>query len=259
MTNYILSSLLLLLAASAIVIESAERACGNSEPPIGAGVVASPNYPQNYDNNANCVHLLQADQTSPGAIIQLSFGPFATEECCDLLYIYDGPSVRSPLIRRISGAIIGKRIFFSTQPYMTLNFVSDQTTTMAGFTANYSTAMLPSKPAECPNSLGYPINMGTVTSPSYPAMYSNDQDCLYFLEASANRTLRLTFTNYSVEDLYDFVTVYNGPSTVSPVLGNSSSTRPCNPCNSSQQFMTIRFKSDSSIVAAGFSANYVMV
>ncbi len=99
MTNCILF-FLLLLAASAGVTDSAERACGNGEPPIGSGVVTSPNYPQNYDNSANCVYVLQANQSTPGAIIQLTFTAFVTEECCDLLYLYDGPSIRSPLVRR---------------------------------------------------------------------------------------------------------------------------------------------------------------
>jgi len=145
MTKFILTALLLLTASA--VVDSAERACGNSEPDIGAGVVTSPNYPQNYDNNANCVTLLQANTSTPGAIIMLTFGPFTTEECCDMAYLYDGPSIRSPLITRLSGSITGKRIFLSTQPYMTVYFVSDSSTTMAGFNATYETAILPSKTA----------------------------------------------------------------------------------------------------------------
>jgi hypothetical protein len=63
--------------------------------PISNGDVYSPNYPQDYINNANCIYFLQ---TTVENVLSIVFDVFNTEECCDHLDIFDGPSVISPLI-----------------------------------------------------------------------------------------------------------------------------------------------------------------
>jgi len=157
---------ILVAIASSIIFIVSTFACDNSDYPIGAGFISSPNYPSNYDNNAGCLYFLQADQlnttpagpsdnstwpsdnstwpfdntTWPGddnstwptgsfdnttwpsddnstwpydnyttviggggiGVVQLIFSDFMTEACCDSLFILDGPSIHSPLIRRYS-------------------------------------------------------------------------------------------------------------------------------------------------------------
>jgi hypothetical protein len=66
MTNLILTAPLLLVASA--VVDSAARACGN-EPPMGASVIAISNYLHNFDNGENVVYVLQANQSSLGAIV----------------------------------------------------------------------------------------------------------------------------------------------------------------------------------------------
>uniref|UniRef100_A0A914WQ17 CUB domain-containing protein n=1 Tax=Plectus sambesii TaxID=2011161 RepID=A0A914WQ17_9BILA len=102
--------------------------------PAGLGDIYSPNYPGNYDNNEDCLYVLQADA---GKTLMITFDQFDTEMCCDHLYIYDGPSVFSPVLTKLSGIQNGA-YFRSTGQYMTLQFVSDPAVTRPGFHGYYT-------------------------------------------------------------------------------------------------------------------------
>eukprot|EP00058_Branchiostoma_floridae_P007074 XP_002592562.1 hypothetical protein BRAFLDRAFT_68884 [Branchiostoma floridae] len=54
-----------------------------------SGLVTSPNYPDNYGNDANCEWTIT---TPVGSLIHLIFVSFHVEELFDFLSVYDGPS-----------------------------------------------------------------------------------------------------------------------------------------------------------------------
>lgn len=72
--------------------------CHNNPIDLQTGVVTSPNYPRDYPPNTRCEYNII---TTPGLFIELQMNDFATEPCCDFLYIYDGPALTSPLIRKL--------------------------------------------------------------------------------------------------------------------------------------------------------------
>ena len=80
--------------------------------------------------------------------------------------------------------------------------------------------------------------------------------CDKLIQPSGGGAITLTFTSFSTEEWYDFVRVYNGTTTSAPLLGSFSgnSLPPVLTANSGS--MLIRFTSDGSVVAAGWSANY---
>ncbi|CAH1246046.1 OVCH1 [Branchiostoma lanceolatum] len=90
--------------------------------------------------------------------------------------------------------------------------------------------------------------------------YANNQDCTWKITVSAGKFVQLSFTQFDVEDDstcdYDYVKVYDGPSTSSSVLGTFCGSSLPARVVSSTNVMTVRFVSDSSITETGFVAAY---
>ncbi|XP_052276800.1 deleted in malignant brain tumors 1 protein-like [Dreissena polymorpha] len=105
------------------------------------GLIASPNYPNNYENRENCTYYINV----PGGYsVCLQFNTFTTQECCDHLDIYDGPSTRNKRIARLSGdnpQLNGTEICASGN-FLTAHFITDYSSTAQGFEAKYAFAPL---------------------------------------------------------------------------------------------------------------------
>jgi hypothetical protein len=67
----------------------------------------------------------------------------------------------------------------------------------------------------------------------------------------------MNFSEFNTESGFDFVRVYNGPTTASPLLGTFSGTTIPGPFTSTHPSgcLTVNFTSDGSINAAGYTAN----
>jgi CUB domain len=89
-----------------------------------------------YDNNLDCRWLIKPTDTSVGRII-LTFSRFTTEQNFDFVNIYDGETLASPLLTRLSGSISTTVVARSGS--MLLRFKTDSNTTASGWTATYST------------------------------------------------------------------------------------------------------------------------
>uniref|UniRef100_A0A669P8F0 CUB and Sushi multiple domains 2 n=1 Tax=Phasianus colchicus TaxID=9054 RepID=A0A669P8F0_PHACC len=66
------------------------------------GTVLSPDYPEGYGNNLNCIWTIISD---PGSRIHLSFNDFDLESQFDFLAVKDGDSPDSPIIGTSSNFI----------------------------------------------------------------------------------------------------------------------------------------------------------
>uniref|UniRef100_A0A8C1ZDG6 CUB domain-containing protein n=1 Tax=Cyprinus carpio TaxID=7962 RepID=A0A8C1ZDG6_CYPCA len=64
------------------------------------GTVLSPDYPEGYGNNLNCVWLIIAE---PGSRIHLAFNDFDLEPPYDFLTVRDGELVDAVVLGRFSG------------------------------------------------------------------------------------------------------------------------------------------------------------
>ncbi|XP_018120663.1 adhesion G-protein coupled receptor G6 isoform X4 [Xenopus laevis] len=97
---------------------------------------------------------------------------------------------------------------------------------------------------------------GNVTSPCYPQLYPNNQDCKWILQAPKGFIVQLTFVDFDVEEalncVYDYLSISNGETT----------TKYCGVTargltyNSTGNMMNISFFSDFSIQRKGFNATY---
>ncbi|XP_072265402.1 adhesion G-protein coupled receptor G6 isoform X2 [Pyxicephalus adspersus] len=100
---------------------------------------------------------------------------------------------------------------------------------------------------------------GHFTSPCYPEMYPNSQDCNWTLIAPVGFIIQVTFVDFEVEEaqncMYDSVSIYNGenPSKFCGITAKGLTF------NSTGNEMSITFVSDFSIQKKGFSATYTQV
>eukprot|EP00062_Callorhinchus_milii_P016178 gi/632967218/ref/XP_007899854.1/ PREDICTED: CUB and sushi domain-containing protein 3 [Callorhinchus milii] len=113
------------------------------------GTVLSPDYPEGYSNNMNCVWLIIADW---GSRIHLSFNDFDLESQFDFLAIKDGESVDSPVLGTFSGSEVPSHLT-SNNHILRLEFQADHSMSGRGFNITYSAF----GHNECPDP-GIPIN-----------------------------------------------------------------------------------------------------
>ncbi|CAG6016843.1 unnamed protein product [Menidia menidia] len=95
-------------------------------------------------------------------------------------------------------------------------------------------------------------------TPNHPGYYSDNADCVWQLRAVHDQRIFLSFKFLQLDKCCscDYIAIYDGPSNHSGSLGkvcNNSLTT----FYSSSNYMTVVFRSDSSVVARGFSAEFM--
>lgn len=98
------------------------------------GTVLSPDYPEGYGNNLNCVWLIISE---PGTRIHLAFNDFDLEPPYDFLTIKDGDQSGSTLMGRFSGAEVPSHLT-SNSNVLQLEFQADHSMSGRGFNITYS-------------------------------------------------------------------------------------------------------------------------
>ena len=84
--------------------------------------------------------------------------------------------------------------------------------------------------------------------------YSNNMDCQWKLDS--NTKVEVTFFNFNTQPNADYLYVYDGDSSSSSLIGQFSGTSLPAPITSSSNKLYLRFTSDSSGQARGFTAAY---
>jgi C1A family cysteine protease len=93
------------------------------------------NYPSGYEVNQECDWTITVPR---GQIVNLVFDKFDTEYQYDIVTIYNGPSVNSPILKTMSGLKNRPVQLRSTGNTMLVTFKSDNIETKKGFTASVS-------------------------------------------------------------------------------------------------------------------------
>ncbi|KAL2084354.1 hypothetical protein ACEWY4_019872 [Coilia grayii] len=113
------------------------------------GTVLSPDYPEGYGNNMNCVWLIISE---PGSRIHLAFNDFDLEPPYDFLAVKDGEAPNATVLGRFSGAEVPSHLTSNTH-VLQLEFQADHSMSGRGFNITYSTF----GHNECPDP-GVPLN-----------------------------------------------------------------------------------------------------
>ncbi|XP_072333728.1 scavenger receptor cysteine-rich domain-containing protein DMBT1-like [Scyliorhinus torazame] len=239
------------------------KTCGGRLESV-SGSFTSPNYPERYPNNAECIWYIQV---ANGKRITLNLDDFQLEvslRCTnDYVAIYDGSSTSSPMVAKFCSG--SNHTLTSSSNTMTIYFRSDHLKTSAGFTAYYFSQALFQSAARpdgirCGGRLE--SDSGSFTSPSYPEPYPNNAKCIWYIQVANRHRITLNLDGFQLEVssqcTNDYVAIYDGASTKSPLIATV-----CSGSNhvfrSSSNTMTVYFKSDHIKASAGFSAYYYSV
>ena len=89
---------------------------------------------------------------------------------------------------------------------------------------------------------------------NYNGTYLNNMNCNWTI--SSNAKLELAFIRFQTESGYDFVKVYDGPTSSSTLIGEYDGDSLPTLITSSSHELFMSFTSDGSVTNPGFLANY---
>lgn len=108
--------------------------------------------------------------------------------------------------------------------------------------------------SSCPNLLTVRSSTSGIIYSNKNGQYTNGMRCEWSL--SGNTNLELVFFRFNTERNYDFVYVYDGSSSSSPLIGSyNGSSLPSN-VKSSSNNVFVKFTTDGSVLQSGFAAAY---
>lgn len=215
-----------------------------------AGVVQSPGFPDSsYPPNIYLQWRLRAD---PGHRVRLDFHTLILEDDCqqDFIKIFDSLApIEQRSVTEQCGYPHDSLSFLSSGNVMLLTLVTGEEKNFPGFRANYS--QIPVTEQKC----GGPLtgDKGSFSSPFFPSNYPPKTTCDWNIEAPQEKFLKVQFNkfflgNNSRQCDKDYVDINGqrlcGSKPESTVVTSQSNK------------MTIRFKSGSSYVNQGFTAEY---
>uniref|UniRef100_A0A3Q4HHJ3 Cubilin (intrinsic factor-cobalamin receptor) n=1 Tax=Neolamprologus brichardi TaxID=32507 RepID=A0A3Q4HHJ3_NEOBR len=234
-----------------LLFEAHSQGCGgfievnDNDPP---GYITSPNYPQNYPQNIDCIWVITVPN---GEAVQIDFeDQFYIEPTSSCMYDYlelrDGSTSNNNIISRLCGNT-RPSTQHSTASSMWLRFRTDTSVTHQGFKAKYSIAT-------CGGT--YIGQRGVIYSPGFPGShYPDSSSCEWYLEGPTGHYLTLSYGNFSLQNTdgcsADYVEIreYNASGRL---LGRHCGSNLPAPMETSDSFAYVRFVSDTSENAAGF-------
>ncbi|CAB04882.1 C-type LECtin [Caenorhabditis elegans] len=111
----------------------------------------------------------------------------------------------------------------------------------------------PANPSNC--NAGRLMSDGIITSPNFPQNYFNNANCAYQISTLGSMRIALTFTFFNTQP-YDLVTIYDGETSSSPVLGKYGGNQSSLTFTSSRNNMLVTFITDGKDTSNGFSARF---
>ncbi|XP_015810319.3 cubilin [Nothobranchius furzeri] len=212
------------------------------------GIIISPNWPNNYAHNRQCIYLIRLPLNEK---VALNFTHMDLEnhgQCSfDYVEVRDGRMETDALIGKYCGSSLPAPIVSSSN-FLWIRFKSDSSVSRAGFRAVYAVA--------CGGTLS---GTGHFQSPYYPNPYPHNKVCEWVVTQPEGYVVTLNFLAFDIEGSscsFDFVEVRDGSSPSSPLLGRFCGIAIPPVLQSSQRSMYIQFRTDSSVSNHGFEAAY---
>ncbi|MDO7877457.1 FG-GAP-like repeat-containing protein [Hymenobacter sp. ASUV-10] len=175
-----------------------------------------------YYNNETYIKTLTP--STAGAKMRLTFSSFELENGFDNLVIYDGPSTAStPIGTYTSTNSPGTVTATNATGQLTVVFTSDVSQTPSGFAAAIScvttnTFLMNNTPVTTCSGTFYDSGGAAGT------YLSNENYTKVFSPATAGAKVRLAFTSFELEQNWDRLSIYDGPSAASTLIGTYTGT-----------------------------------
>ncbi|XP_036397589.1 CUB and sushi domain-containing protein 1-like [Megalops cyprinoides] len=100
---------------------------------------------------------------------------------------------------------------------------------------------------------------GLILSPEYPEPYPHGRECDWTVTVASDHVIVLSFNQFSLEPSYDFLHIYDGPDSLSPLLGSFYGTEVPDRIESSSNTLFLAFRSDASLSSNGFILQYTEI
>ena len=219
------------------------------------GVVYDPGGPSsNYITNDNQTQTFAA---TSGQLVKASFNKSAFGLAAgDTLFIYDGGSTASPLLATLISGSIPETVTSSSN-YLTFNFSSDISSTSQGWQAFIECTTTPAASETFVMSAGTRhVCQGVFTDPGGPSgNYPNSSTKYQTFQSYDGNRILFDFTQFNLYYSYDYLQVFDGPSTSYPIIGTYYSTSNPGTIISSGAALTFKFYASSSNNSSGWQAN----
>jgi len=159
----------------------------------------------NYQNNMDCSWLI-SPQTSQDSVsnITLTFSRFETQSDFDLVRVYDGPDIGSPLLAEFSGMNIPPSVS-SSGNHMLVTFTTNGKEAANGWQANYHAHT----PTWCNGIATYTEPSGNFDDGSGAFWYNNNTACMYRIIPDAPGETTLSFNSLDTEEGFDIIKVFD--------------------------------------------------
>lgn len=205
--------------------------CGGELELDSGGHLESPNYPDDYQPNKECIWKLTVPKDYQVALKFQSFEVENHDNCVyDYVEVRDGLTMDSPLMGVFCGYKIPPDIR-SSGNHLLVKFVSDGSVQKAGFSATFMkeydecTRTDHGCAQDCINTLGsyecacrigfelhsdgkncedacggvFSSENGTITSPSFPEFYPSNKNCVWEIITDPHYKITLNFTHFDLE------------------------------------------------------------
>ncbi|KAG8506888.1 CUB and sushi domain-containing protein 2 [Galemys pyrenaicus] len=97
---------------------------------------------------------------------------------------------------------------------------------------------------------------GVILSPNYPEPYPPGKECDWKVTVSPDYVIALVFNIFNLEPGYDFLHIYDGRDSLSPLIGSFYGSQLPSRIESSSNSLFLAFRSDASVSNAGFVIDY---
>ncbi|XP_029473519.1 CUB domain-containing protein 2 [Rhinatrema bivittatum] len=223
-----------------------------------SGVITSPDYPENYPNNADCRWIIRVASPSVVKLVFTDFQMENNEECnFDYVAIFDGSGVNDRHISHYCGSSKPPDVVSATNELL-LVFKSDFNIGGRGFKAYFYSG-------ECQEV--YTAVKGNFSSPQYPNTYPNNINCHWTVELPVGFRIQMVFLDLDLEDRssltnacdYDHVSLYDGGQENAPLLGRWCGREDLPPITSRGNKLLLVLSADRNTASKGFSVAYIGV
>ncbi len=203
----------------------------------------------NYNDNLSCTYLLHP---ACGSYIDLSFDRFNVETN-DVVNIYDGSTTAAPLLESFSGANppAALQTITSSDSYMLVEFVTDNTGNQEGWYASYESGF-------CKSSKTITDASGTITDGSGSCDYENSTYCRWYIQpTNGATTINIDFTQWDIPagETTDYLQIYAGTDYTNLLVKYTGADNPTSIVVPDGNAV-LRFISNSTNVSGGWSLNY---
>ncbi len=212
-----------------------------------------------YANNSNCQWLIQP---VGAATITLDFiGVFDLElyNCSDKIIIYDGSDTSANILGIFCGNanLTPPAGVTSTGGSMLVRFTSDGSYNNTGWEVSYTSTTTP--PVYCSGSTTLTQPSGNLDDGSGSDNYSDNADCIWYIEPLNASSISLTFTAFNIQGGMDFVKVYDNSGYTPVQIGSFSGSTIPSVVTLTGGYMAVEFTSNASVTNLGWAASYTSV